>query len=879
MTAVRVWLARLAGLFRRTARDRALDAEMRAHLEDLTDDLIDRGLSRAEAEAAARRAFGGVEQVKDACRDQRGLPLIDALAHDVRMARRGIAIRPGSTMLIVAGLGLGIGVSMALFTIVNAICLRGLPIPDPDRVLFLSTRTQDGRALGVSYPDFAGLRQATRAFEGLAAFMSAPLSLADEGDAPVRVAGCYVSASAFPMLGATPAAGRALQPDDDRPGAPLTAVIGDAVWASRYGRDPSVVGRAIRVNGVTATVVGIMPDGFRFPGQADLWLPLSAMPGLSEAPRTDRSLAVFGRLRDEVEPLEAQAEVQAAARRLDAEFPSGDDEIRFESVPINDRFNGRITDPEWLAFLTAGLLVLLVACANVANVLLARLAARSREVAVRLALGATRARVVRQLLIESASLAALGGVAGLMLAFAAVRLLAWSYPASSPLPYWIGFTIDGRVLTALVATCAVSVLIVGLVPALQGTRIGVGGVLKDGGRQTSGVGRARFWTAAFLAIEFALTLVLLANVSMAVRQELVDDQPGIEIDPAPLLVAGLTLPPQRYATAADRSRFYDRLRAEIAGVGTVASMTSAARMPPGHDRRSVTLPDRPPGETEVLAYSTSVGPRFFETLGVPRVVGRDLTLEDERPGHEGVVVNERFIEMFFAGQPPVGQRIAIGDAGGVSAAPIWRTIVGVIPNLRDGDVPEPIAYVPDQDGAESTTLVLRTTGDPAAVGRVLRQAVAALDRDLPLDRVAPLSDAMHDASWNGRISASLLIAITTIAFMLAAVGLYAVLAHSVTQRTPEIGIRMALGASARAVVWLVLRRAFAYAAVGLVVSLPCTYLFERIFVTATSGEHPLLTPVTFVPVVVLLAAVTLVATAGPAARAARIAPVTALRQD
>jgi hypothetical protein len=291
------------------------------------------------------------------------------------------------------------------------------------------------------------------------------------------------------------------------------------------------------------------------------------------------------------------------------------------------------------------------------------------------------------------------------------------------------------------------------------------------------------------------------------------------------------------------------------------------------------LPWREPSETDAIAYSTSVGPRFFETLRVPLAVGRDLTIEDEQPGHEGVVVNQRFVDLFFAGRPPVGQRIALRDPQNTMVAPTWRTVVGVIPNLRDGDVPEPIAYVPDQDAAASTALVFRTTDDPAAASQALRRAVADLDRDLPLDRIAPLSDVLHDASWNGRVSADMLLTITTIAFLLAVVGLYAVIAQSVTQRTPEIGIRMALGASSRAVVWLVLRRAFAYVAFGFAASLPCTYFFERIFVSATSGEHPLLSPITFAPVVVLLVVVTLIATAWPAARAARIAPATALRQD
>jgi putative ABC transport system permease protein len=877
MTTLRVWLARVAGLFRRSARDRALDDELRAHLDDLADDLVDGGLSRAEADAAARRAFGGLDQVKEAYRDQRGWPIVDSLGHDIRLARRLLTMRPASTMLIVGGLGLGIGVSMAFFTIVNAICLRGLPIPAPDRVLFFNTHARDGSSAGIAYPDFVEMERSMRTVEDLAAYATAPLSLADDRDAPVRVAGCYVSASAFAMLGATPIAGRAFAVGDDRAGAAPAALIGDAIWASRYHRDRSVVGRVVRIDGVTTTIVGVMPDGFRFPGQADVWLPLSAMPNVRAMPRTARALAVFGRLTNAARLPDAQAELHAVAARLAADAPDAHRDLRFDAVPINDHFNSRITEPEWLAFLTAGLLVLLVACANVANVLLARLAVRSREVAVRVALGATRPRIVRQLLIEHVCLAALGGLAGLAFAVAAVRLLAWSYPSSSPLPFWIDFAIDGRVLAMLVLTCAASVLTFGLVPALHGARAEVNAVLANGRRHTSGRRRARFWRVAFLAVELALTLVLLANVSMAVRRELAE-APGVEIDPDPLLVARLTLPSQRYATVEERRRFYDRLRAGVASIGSVSSMTLTAHVPLSHERRQLRLPGQAAAGNNPPAYVASAGPRLFETLAIPLVAGRDLTVDDEKPGHDGVVVNQQFADEFFAGRSPVRQRIALLGPGAATTAPTWRVVVGVAANLRDGSHSPPIAYVPNQDDAAATTLVLRTIGDPGASVRAVRQLVAGLDRDLPLDRVMPLAQALHDANWNGRISSGILLTVTGIAFLLAIVGLHAVTAQSVTERTQEIGIRVALGASSSAVAWLVLRRAFAYVAFGLGASLPCLYFFERIFVSSTNG-HALLQPLTLAPVVGLVIVVTILACAWPAVRAAHVDPTIALRQE
>jgi putative ABC transport system permease protein len=382
----------------------------------------------------------------------------------------------------------------------------------------------------------------------------------------------------------------------------------------------------------------------------------------------------------------------------------------------------------------------------------------------------------------------------------------------------------------------------------------------------------------FLAVELALTLVLLTNVSMAVQRELVDDKPGVEIDPAPLLVAQLDLPPQRYATPDDRRRFYDALRTRIADIGNISSMTAFPHVPPSHDRQRVILPGQTPGENNPLAYLTSTGPRFFETLGVPVVAGRDLTVEDEQPGHEGVVINQQFADSFFAGHSPVGQRIALRDPQDATTAPTWRVVVGVAPNLRDGDLSLPIAYVPNQDGASSTALLFRTTGDSSAASQGVRQAVAGLDRDLPVDRVMPLADALREADWNGRVSTDILCTITTIAFLLAVVGLYAVTAQSVTERSQEIGIRVALGASSPAIVWLVLRRAFAYVAFGLAASLPCLYFFERIFIRSTV-DPSLLSPLTLGPVVGVLILVTLVACAWPAARATRIEPTTALRQE
>ena len=880
MTALRVWLARVTGLFGRRSRDEALAAELQAHLDEMTDELVERGMSPAQAAAAARRTFGGVDRIKEAYRDQRGWPSLELLAHDVRLALRLLAARPGSAALAVVGLALGIGVSMALVTIVNAHCLRGLPIDSPDRVLFVTTRDREARPGGMSYADFRDLQRHASSFAGVAAYAQASINAADDRDAPERIAGSYISADTFRLLAVSPTIGRDFDPADEAPGAPNVAILGHAVWASRYDGDPAAIGRTVRLDGRPTTIIGVMPAGFRFPGQANVWLPLRQMPGLDAQPRSARGLAVLGRLTAAATPAGARDELHALAARLEAEYPSTNRGLHFWSVPINEQFNGRITDPVWLAFLTAGVLVLLVACANVANVLLARLGARSRDVALRLAMGGTRARIVRQLVIESVVLAGLAGTLGLGFAIGAVRLLAWSVPSAAPLPYWLTYTVDGRVLGALLTICTASVIIVGLVPAVVSSRLNVNELLKDGGRHSTG--RTRRWSAIFLAAEFALTFVLLTNVTMEWRREFRSNSAGVPIDQAPLLTARMTLPPTSYGTPDERREFYARLDETVGRIGGVVSMTTTSQLPPdGGQPRRLLLAGQAlgPGEEGPVIFAASVGPRYFGTLGADMVAGRDLTEDDSTPGHEGVVINQQLAERFFGNSGAVGQRLTIVDPEAASSAPLWRTIVGIAPNLRHGAVPVPVAYVSDREAPPSSTiLIVRTATSPDAVAAAIRDTVATLDQDLPLYRVVPLAQAAHEGNWNGRVSAAILHSITIVAMLLAVVGLYAVTAHAVVQRKHEIGIRVALGATASVVTWLVLRRALTDVGFGLAAGLGATVLFERLFTDISTG-HALTNPPNLALAAGLVLIVSVAACVRPATRAARIAPATALRSD
>ncbi len=879
MTPLRVWLSRVAGLFGRSSRDRALDDEIRAHIDDLADDLVERGMSRADAAAEARRQFGGVDQVKASYRDQRGWPFIDSVGHDAMLAFRQLRTQRASALLVVLCLGLGMGVSMAFFTIVNAHCLRGLPIPRADRVLFLSTRDRSDAEAGLSFADVDALQHETTTFSGVAAYTSTAFSVADDLTAPERIAGSYISAGGFSVLGGRPLIGREFNADDTSPAAAAVVVIGHDVWTSRYGSDPSIIGRRVRIDGRPSTVVGVMPSGFRFPGHANAWLPLRSAPG-SASDASTRNLSGFGRLIDGVTSADADAVLARVTQQLTEKSEPARGDVRIAAVPINERFTGRITEPTWLAFLTSGLLVLLVACANVANLLIARVAVRTREVALRLAMGATRARIVRQLLVESLVLAFVSGAAGLGLAFTAVRLLAWSVPTSAPLPYWITYAVDSRVLLALLVTCVASVVIFGMVPALHGTKVDTNSLLKDGGRHGTATRRARRLSGAFMVAQLALALVLLVAMSIDVRSTFGPAGPGLEVDPAPLLTAQIALPPTRYGSPEDRRRFFDELDERVRRASGVTSTTLVAQLPPaGGMPMLLRLPAQAPGAGEEgeRVFAATIGSGYFDTLDVPLVAGRDLAISDSLAGSEGAVVSQHFASRTFPDRPAVGERIGLVDARGANSEPIWRTIVGIAPDLQHGPSPRALVYVPYDAPPSSVVLVVRASGSLELAGMRIREAAAAIDRDLPVHRVVPLITARHESNWAGRVSSVMLRSISSVALLLTVIGLYSVTAYGIAQRTQEIGVRVALGATARQVALLVLRRALAYVALGLAVGLPLTYVYGRTFGDTASGAS-LTSPLNLLPVIVLIV-VAVVACAWPAVRASRMPPATTLRSD
>jgi putative ABC transport system permease protein len=829
------------------------------------------------------------------------------ILEDLRFAARLLAKDRGFTFVAVLALALGIGVNTTMFTAVNAICLRGLPIDEPERVM--SLRMRDARELprDLSYRDFDDIRRDLRAFESLAAAATLTTAVREEDDAgngtaPDRVIASYVSARAFRAIGETPRIGRDFRDEDDRLGAPATVIIGSGLWTSRYGSDPAIVGRTILVGSRPATVIGVMPDRFKFPNNADLWMPLASMPGVTEQPHDARTLTVFGRLREGATIGHARDEFTAAMARLAREFPESHRGMRALVEPINDRFNSPITQPAWIAFISVGIFLVLISCANVANLLLMRSARRGREIAVRAALGATRARMVRQLLVESSLLAAIGGVFGLGVALAGNRLFAAAIPEGG-LPYWIELTIDGRVVMVLTAACVGTVFLFGLAPSLHVSKTDVRTVLQEAGRSVSGGVRARRWTALFLTAEFALTLILLSGLVSNVHAARAGERASRLLDTSNLLTMWVTPAPQRYPTAADRLEFYRRLDERLGALPSIASATIASALPlSGAAPRQLEIDGRSTasgaGDRKPTVFVTTVGARYFETLNKPVLRGRSFTWRDGTPEAPSVIVNQRFVELFLRDGDPTGRRIRLtsdqrgpgpggaagssaATGGGAASAPApWLTIVGVAPMLRQRVVvaPDPIVYLPaGADPPASAAIIVRSTTTAEALAPVLREEVRALDPELPVYRVRTMAQVVDEAGWNPRLSGNLLMTIALIAFGLAAVGLYAVTAHAVTQRTQEIGIRVALGADTRQVAWLVLRRALRQLATGLVVGAICTYAFDRAF--GDGGANSFMNPTIIGPAIALLITMTLAASLAPILRATRLDPVVALRKE
>jgi predicted permease len=877
---MRAFFSRLFDPLRRRSREDRLSEEVRAHLDLLADEHMARGMSEADARLAARKAFGGVDQIKERYRDQRGFRPLDELAQDVRYTARLIARDRGFTSAMVLALSLGIGVSAAMATLVYSMNFRGLPFRDPAALVGVAAERTSAQGGRVPFAVFDAWRGAARSFVGLAAEIDAPINLGDETQVAGQFGGTYVSHNTFALLGEQPVLGRDFRPDDDRAGAPAVVIIGYRVWADRYGSDPSVISRTVRVNGEPAAIIGVMPDGFRYPVDSQLWRPLMASAALNGPDAARRPVRLLGRLSRGVTPEQAQAELTSIVSNL-ATVPDADRTRRTFVIPLNEIYFGSALQPVPMMLMTAVLVVLLIACGHAASMLLARSASRVREMSMRAALGAGRARLVRQLLVESVVLSLMAGVAGLGIAAGFVRAFA-NETQNFGMPYWTRFTFDLPILGIIILLCAATGVAFGLLPALSQSRADLSDVMNQGGRSGIGGPRRRRTTTVLLVGELALTMILLSAATALVRSSEGVYRADHAIDLTGLWEYRVALPQTRYATAEQRNAFYALLEAHLQSAADLSSAALAASAPfNARESRGIvmdgeTLDDRRPLPSEPLV---AIGDRYFDTLGLRVLRGRRLEDLDASTRAGAALVNEQFAERFSPGVDPIGRQIQLVDERAPDRPARRVTIVGIAPPLRQqvANGPSPVVYVPLETHAPATaSLIIR--GTPERFATTLGEAIRRIDPDLPLYNLQSLERISYLSRWIFRIMSFVFSVVAIIATSLSGLGLYALTAYAATQRTQEIGVRMALGAQRSQVAGLFMRQALGTTGIGLAIGLAGAVAVGGLL----KGELQDVTandPLALGAVAAFLLVVSVSAAVLPARRASRLDPVAALRQD
>ncbi|MGE0160349.1 MAG: ABC transporter permease [Gemmatimonadales bacterium] len=805
--------------------------------------------------------------------------------HDVRYAVRRLMEAKWFTLAAVTALSLGIGANATVFTFVNAILLRDMPFENADRLIAIWTENAQGQQIGgLSLPNMRDVRDQSATLESIAITLNSSINLSDDDTAPERLLGVYVSDEFFDMIGEQPVIGRDFTEADDVEGAEPVVLLGYDVWQNRYDGDPSVLGRTVRVNSLPATIVGVMAPGMRFPNNNDLWIPQANLPDASDTEnRAIHQFQAMGLLAPGATLEQARVELEAVGRRLAEAYPDTNADLGFNAQPFAETARGDQIRLVFSALMGAVAFVLLIACANVANLLLARSAERAREIAVRISLGATRLRIVRQLLVESLLVAVLAGGLGLLFSLGGIR---WfdSVTQNVGKPYWMVFSLDGAVFGFMAAVCLGTALLFGLAPAMHVSRTDVNAVLKEGTRGGSGGVRARRWAGALIIGEVALTLVLLSGAGFMMRSFMSLYTLDMGIETSGLLTTQIYLPLTKYPQAPAQVAVYEDLLTRLEGVSTIEAAAITTALPlSGGGGPGLEVDGRvaEPGETRPTVTSLGVSERYFEALGLELVQGRSFTRDDGLPGSEVAIVNQRFVELHLSDGEALGRRIHLVPGGNAPPESPWLTIVGVVPNVRQRNIEDretdPVAYSPlRQLPTRTVSLLVRSDGDQAAVTEVLRSAMRAAEPDVPLYDIMPFEDNLALQRWPFRVFGTLFAVFAGIALTLSAVGLYSVTTHSVVQRVREFGIRASLGAEPQTISWLALRRVLGQLAIGLPLGALGAFgvgrLLESLLVQTSPRD-----PLTLGAVVLVMVLVATVACLIPARRAARIDPVTALR--
>jgi putative ABC transport system permease protein len=868
---------RSRALFRGSALDAELDEELQFHLDHLIEANISRGLPPDAARREALAAIGGLEGRKEECRDSRGVRLLYDFARDVRIAARTLRRAPAFTGAAIATLALGIAAAAAMFAVVNGVLLRPLPFPEPERLflLALSPRSFIMPAPGMADRTYVQFRERDSVFQNLAAFTSYKGNLIDGGD-PIVIKVGSVTTEFFDALAVKAAMGRTFLPDDGRDGAERSVVLSEGLWRSRFGSNPSMLGAGITLNGQRHTVIGIMPAGFEFPRDTDAWTPFV----IKLDPGNSFLFPVLGRLRPGLAVDQARAAFTAAVASLPDAPPANAADWHVGLLPLKELLVGDIRRPLQL-FSGAVLLVLAIACANVANLLLARASARDREIAVRAALGASRSRLTRQLLAESVLLSSLGAALGLVLAWWLVPVLLALAPAGR-IPRTEMIRIDAATIAFAAGLAALTGLVFGLAPVRRLTRTPAGVTLLPGTRSTPG-GHERF-RAVLVVAEIALALVLLTGAGLLARSfiKLRSVDPGFRTDNVVRLA--VELPESTYATTAMVHAFHQDMLARLAGLPDVVAAGVVNWVPLGTMHLNGDFHfEGAAREPEFNVDKTAVSPGYFRAMGIRLLRGREFE-ERDTAGSAGVAIVSRSVARAIdASEDVLGRRISIWGREGARQ---WLTIVGVVSDVRQlgpaqrahATVYQPYLQVGQPFFLRDVSYVLRTSTDPLAVVPAMRSVLRSVDRNQPAASIDLMADVLDAATAEPAFYARLLTIFAVLAVVLALVGTYGVIAYSVAQRSREIGVRVALGADGSRMFWMVLCRTALLAAAGVAIGTGAAWGLTR-FLSTLLFEITPTDPRTFTVVAATIFGTALLAGAVPARRATRVDPLLALRHE
>jgi putative ABC transport system permease protein len=805
---------------------------------------------------------------------------METLLQDIRYSIRVLLKNPGFTAVALLTLTLGIGANSAIFSVVNAVLLRPLPYEESERLVFISERSPVLEGMSIAYPNYLDWREQNAVFDNIGVYRRVSFNLTGSGE-PERLSGGEVSAELFGALRAKPVLGRVLLAEDDRPGAAPVVVLGYGLWQRRFGKSADVIGQAVTLNSKAHTVVGVMPPDFRFPSGVDIWVPV----GLNaDNPSWGRGnhpgLYAVARLRSGVSVAQARSEMDTIAARLEQQYPQSNTGNRVTVTPLFNRITGDVR-PALLVLLAAVGFVLLIACANVANLLLARAAARQKEIAVRMALGATRGRLVRQLLTESVMLSAAGGAVGLLLAVWGVDLLVAISPNN--IPRFAEIKLDNHVLGFTAAISLLTGVLFGLAPALHASKLNLNEMLKEGGRSATAGFRRQRVRSLLVVSEVAIALVLLISAGLLIKSFMRLQQVDLGFNPDGVLTAAVPLPRTKYLEPTKRIAFYESLFARIAALPGVEAVGAVDELPTeGGSQTYFIVEDRPipPREEIPLTEYSLVSTGYFKAMGLRLLKGREFDARDARDAPFVCIIDEKFAEQYWPGQDPIGKRLKYG---GADPANPWTTVVGLVANVRyqgpDQESPRVQLFLPyTQSTFLGAALVIRTAGDPKDMAAAVRGEVLGMDPDLPVYAIRTMNEVLKESVASRRLYMTLLGIFAGVAMILAAIGLYGVMAYSVTQRTHEIGIRMALGAKAGDVLRLVVGQGMALAlagvGIGLVAAFALTRLLSSLLFAVSATD-----PYTFAIISLILAGVALGATFIPAHRATRVDPMVALHYE